>query len=63
MVVVMDGVVPENVRAALLPVRVRLGVETELANVGLATTFNAPDDTAKLVPVKSVTVSPLILNA
>ena len=51
-VVVMDGVVPENVNAALLPVKVAE------VNDGVEVTPNAPAVLTRLDPVKSVMVSP-----
>ena len=51
-VVVIDGVVPENVKAALLPVNV------SEVNDGVDETPRAPELFTKLDPVRSVMVSP-----
>ena len=48
----MDGVEPENVNAALLPVSVAE------VNDGVEVTPKAPDVTVRFDPVRSVTVSP-----
>lgn len=50
--VVIEGVEPEKVKAALLPDNV------SDVNDGVEDTVSAPDDMVRLVPVKSVMVSP-----
>ena len=52
----MDGVVPLNVKAALLPDRV------SDVNDGVDDTVNAPDEIVKLVPVRSVNASPFMVK-
>ena len=52
----MEGVEPVNVNAALLPVKVCEVKE------GVEETVNAPDEIVKLVPVKSVKASPLMVK-